>query len=86
MYQINYCDKDGSDLRANVTIYLDAKTPVVCTVPVFAPKTKDDVIRAVEEREKAEIVQFEASPILDEIIGSLAVSHTGKMSTGIKGK
>ena len=63
-YTINDTLIDLDRLVCNVTIHLDAKTDLVCTVPVVYPKSEAEVIAAIEQREKNEAIKFDSAPVL----------------------
>ena len=64
MFTINSTTIDNDTLVANVTLHLDEKTDLEVNVPVLYPKSKDDVLNALLQREINEQKKFDAAPVL----------------------
>lgn len=77
-YIINEITIDNDILNANVTITLPDKSELVCNVPVKFPKTKEEVIAAIEARVKAEDSKNLAAPTLTVIKAAIDAQYTGK--------
>ena len=80
MYKINSIDIELNVVNVNVTVIQKDGTELVCNVPVKAPKTKEDVILAIEQREAAEVLKYESAPGLEAIKAELEPS-IGKVTT-----
>ena len=66
-YRINETDISVDIFNVNCTLFLDEKTELVVNVPVKYPKTKDEVIAAIELRYAAEKKKFDFAPVLEGI-------------------
>ncbi len=64
MFTINSTTIDNDTLVANVTLHLDEKTDLEVNVPVLYPKSKDDVLNAILQREINEQKKFNSAPVL----------------------
>lgn len=64
MFTINSTTIDNDTLVANVTLHLDDKTDLEVNVPVLYPKSKDEVLNAILQREINEKKKFDAAPVL----------------------
>jgi len=80
MYTINSTTIDGDILIANVTLTID-KMELVVNVPVKFPKSKEEVIAAIEQRERNEVTKYTAEPILTAVKAELDTAYVGKAQT-----
>ena len=71
MYRINNTTIDTDTLTANVNIVFDDGTELEVNVPVLYPKSEDDVLLAIAQREANEVKRHNAAPVLDEVKKSL---------------
>jgi hypothetical protein len=83
-YTINQTTIDGDKLIANVTLHLAERYDLIVNVPVTYPKSETEVIAAIEQREKNEVVKFETEPTLlavkadlDKRIGVKTIAKVG---------
>lgn len=81
MYKINSLEINNDFLHANVSIELPDKSELVCNVPVKFPKSKEEVIAAIEDRERNELVKANALPVLTAIKSEMDRDFVGKAST-----
>jgi flagella basal body P-ring formation protein FlgA len=82
MYTINSTTIENDTLIANVTIHLDAKTDLEVNVPVLYPKSKEEMINAIIQREANEQKKFDSAPILTAIKAEMDGTVVGKKSDG----
>ena len=66
-YKINFMEIENDRLNVNTTIIMKDGAEIVCNVPVLYPKTKDEVLLAITQREAAEIKKYDAAPVLEAI-------------------
>ncbi len=64
MFTINSTTIDNDTLVANVTLHLDEKTDLEVNVPVLYPKSKEEVLNAILQREINEQKKFNSAPVL----------------------
>jgi hypothetical protein len=67
MFTINSTTIENDTLIANVTLHLDEKTDLEVNVPVLYPKTKEEMLEAIMQREINEQKKFNAAPVLNAI-------------------
>jgi predicted PP-loop superfamily ATPase len=83
MFVINETTIDNDTLNANVTIVFDDKAEIEVNVPVFYPKSKDEVLEAIRQREVNEVKKYNAAPILVAIKDELDRGFVGKQTNSI---
>jgi hypothetical protein len=64
MFTINSTTIENDTLVANVTLHLDEKTDLEVNVPVLYPKTKEEMLEAIIQREINEQKKFDSAPVL----------------------
>ena len=82
MFTVNMTTIENDTLIANVTLHLDEKTDLEVNVPVLYPKTKDEMLDAIIQREKNEIKKFDSAPVLTAIKAEMDATVVAKLSDG----
>jgi hypothetical protein len=84
MFTINELTIENDTLVANVTLHLDEKTNLEVNVPVLYPKSKEEMLNAIIQREVNEQKKFFAAPVLIAVKAEMDTSVVGKVSDGLK--
>lgn len=82
MFTINSTTIENDTLVANVTLHLDKNTDLEVNVPVLYPKSKDEMLDAIIQREINEFKKFNAAPVLVAVKADMDKTFVGKKSDG----
>ena len=82
MFTINSTTIENDTLVANVTLHLDEKTDLEVNVPVLYPKSKDEMLDKIIQREINEQKKFNAAPVLTAIKAEMDATVVAKLSDG----
>ena len=83
MFTVNMITIENDTLIANVTLHLDAKTDLEVNVPVLYPKSKEEMLNAIIQREINEQKKFNAAPVLTAIKAEMDETVVAKLSDGL---
>lgn len=71
MYEITEVTIENDVIKARVILTMKDGMKIEVTVPVKTPKTKEDVIAAIDYRESQEVAKYNAAPTLMTIKSEL---------------
>jgi len=83
MFTVNMTTIENDTLIANVTLHLDEKTDLEVNVPVLYPKSKEEMLNAIIQREINEQKKFNAAPVLIAIKAEMDETVVAKLSDGL---